>query len=735
MRSVVLAISVVAAVLGACSSSRSGPRDLAPGQEAQATEVAPTDPGRPAAPPPEPPSPQPREPVIVFEPGREPRVVEHLHAQQDGYTVVNLSNGWAPYLFGDCTPGVEECRPNAYRATFVALANEREPPEGASNPKGRYLELFGIPPSLSVLRKRVVEDEAKACVARLHMDALREFDGFLTYSPDVRSSWVRMQADSTRARAARIARTRGLRGPEALRDVEEAQAVYRAFHEADVRKRALEEAQDRITCEGLLPRNAKMRRGTFDWATHQGLVTFERKNRVFGWGFIGRDTIDDLRRTPLEGHYQTFIRALEERISDAAAIVEDGSVQQMRGAPTEYRTADGRTEPLRNLVEEYRNVVLHAMGLETAQQFHDWITRLTDEDLETLEVAVRLPDPPAYYGPTMDLSVEVDRGDVYYDFPWDEEGNPIPQPVARRPRLTLFVQYAGQKIPLVRWGTTIGGWRSERINGEDYYSYKNSDVGPRVWRQLFAAPVWIPPDSTPLSGLLTKGARRRVNYDEFGPGYASAYGLVAALNVQEIPRDDGSVGWFDNGIRVHGSVDYMSIMQRHSHGCHRLYNHLALRLFDFVVHHRAHTRVGQTQVAYRRNLEYEGKPYRIEIDTRGYLFELDPPLPIEVLPGRILGTVQRPPENPVRKPGVRYRGDQVDPITGEIIEEAPLPGPDAGAEAPPEPPPALAPDAGVSPRAPAAPAPTPRRDAATPRPTAPGLPPPRTVPPLPLVRP
>jgi hypothetical protein len=682
MRAVVL---VAAALwLAGCSSGRPTPRDVAPGQEAQATLAVPPPPrSHPPDPvdvlPPEPPAPVPREPVHVFEKGRTVRIVEHLRAAQDGYTVVSLANGWAPYLLRDCTPGVEECRPNAYRATFVALANERDPPEGASNPEGRYLELFGIPPSLSVLRKRILDDEAKECVPRLTYDGLREFTGFLTYMPTGNAAWIRQQADSARVAAARVAKKRGLDGPEALREVAEARGAYEEYRRAAVRMSALEEAQDRITCEGLVPHAAKMRRGSFDWPTHQGLAVFERKNRIFGWGFVGRDTIDDLRRTPLEGHYQTFIRVLEERIVDAAGILEDGSIRELRDAPTEFRTADGGTEPIRNLVEEYRNVALEAMGLATPAAFHDWITRLTDEELETFEIAVRFPDPPSYYGPTMDLSVEIDRGDVWYDFPWDAEGDPIPQPVTRRPKLTLYVTYAGERIPLVRYGTTVGGWRSERINGEDYYSYKNSDIGPRFWRQIFTAPVWIPPDSTPLSGLITKGRRRRVNYDEFGPGYASAYGLVAGLNVQEIPRDDGTTGWFDNGIRVHGSVDYMSIMQRHSHGCHRLYNHLALRLFDFVIHHRAHTRAGQTVVNYSRNFEVEGRPYRIELGTRGYLFQLDPPLPVAVLPGRILGTTQLPPRHPVRKPGVQYSGDTIDPVTGAVIP-APLPDPDAPAE-------------------------------------------------------
>jgi 7-keto-8-aminopelargonate synthetase-like enzyme len=40
-------------------------------------------------------------------------------------------------------------------------------------------------------------------------------------------------------------------------------------------------------------------------------------------------------------------------------------------------------------------------------------------------VAVRLPDPPAYYAPNMDLEVTISRGDVYYDPPLDAEGKRV----------------------------------------------------------------------------------------------------------------------------------------------------------------------------------------------------------------------------------------------------------------------------------------------------------------------
>ena len=61
----------------------------------------------------------------------------------------------------------------------------------------------------------------------------------------------------------------------------------------------------------------------------------------------------------------------------------------------------------------------------------------------------------------------------------------------------------------------------------------------------------------------------------------SAYGLAAAIHEQMHKGPDG-VTYFDNGIRTHGSFDYMSLRGRFSHGCHRLYNNLAVRLFSLA---------------------------------------------------------------------------------------------------------------------------------------------------------
>ena len=57
-------------------------------------------------------------------------------------------------------------------------------------------------------------------------------------------------------------------------------------------------------------------------------------------------------------------------------------------------------------------------------------------------------------------------------------------------------------VPLVKWPTTVGGWRLERERGRDVWKYKESPAGPGVWQQIHAAPVWLPPASTPDADLL-----------------------------------------------------------------------------------------------------------------------------------------------------------------------------------------------------------------------------------------
>ena len=242
--------------------------------------------------------------------------------------------------------------------------------------------------------------------------------------------------------------------------------------------------------------------------------------------------------------------------------------------------------------------------------------------------------------------MEIDRGDVWYDFPFARPQAPARRAEARAlPQPDPVLPPGGKRIPLARWRTTIGSWRSElHPDGEIYYRYKSSDVGPRIWKQVVAAPVWVPPDSTPAQDLLTRkifdvrmGPVDVVNTEVMGPGFQSAYGLVMAIHHKVTAG-----GLFDNQIRTHGSVDYTSIARRFSHGCHRLVNTRAVRLFGFVLRHRSHLRQGDSVLGIKKLFTVEGRRFGYELTTRGYYYELTPPLPVNVLEGRILGRLESP---------------------------------------------------------------------------------------------
>ena len=64
---------------------------------------------------------------------------------------------------------------------------------------------------------------------------------------------------------------------------------------------------------------------------------------------------------------------------------------------------------------------------------------------------------------------------MFYDLPYDEKGERIPQERKKYPTFTLNVKHEGKKLPLIKWRTTIGGWRAEQAtDGYEYYRYKGS---------------------------------------------------------------------------------------------------------------------------------------------------------------------------------------------------------------------------------------------------------------------
>ncbi|HMF44422.1 MAG TPA: hypothetical protein VKQ32_27300, partial [Polyangia bacterium] len=86
---------------------------------------------------------------------QEEREVDAPAARAQGLTLVDLSDGWAPSVLDGA----------GYRSVFTALAADRGDGDGQPLAAGErnYLELYGIPPALSVLRRRFLTDAAGAC--------------------------------------------------------------------------------------------------------------------------------------------------------------------------------------------------------------------------------------------------------------------------------------------------------------------------------------------------------------------------------------------------------------------------------------------------------------------------------------------------------------------------------------------------------------------------------------------
>jgi hypothetical protein len=298
----------------------------------------------------------------------------------------------------------------------------------------------------------------------------------------------------------------------------------------------------------------------------------------------------------------------------------------------------------KDLVGAATDKAARALGWTSPDGARAFIVARGKPGLAGLHVAVALPAAPAYHAAHMDLRVEIDRGDVFYEMPGQAAAERRKLAEVHHPSIVVYAKDGDRDRPLMRWSTTIGGWKKERNeDGEVTLKYKESDVGDRVWRQVLAAPAWLPPDSTPETDLVSesKDGTFALKRDLIQPGYGNAYGLVMLIHHEPVAHG-AETRYLDHGIRTHGSVDYRSIGRGESHGCHRLENLLALRLSGFLLQHRHHARRGQVNVDYHRTLELSEQTVQVDVPTRGYLYELDPPVPVRVLRGHVAGEHQKP---------------------------------------------------------------------------------------------
>ncbi|MBW2461516.1 MAG: hypothetical protein JRH11_07705 [Deltaproteobacteria bacterium] len=594
----------------------------------------------------------------VYEAGRRAGRVCARDVRTRGLTIVNLSDDWTPRVLSDApardqTDETEPAGAQPYRPIFVALADERLADVPAEYLPERYLELFGVPPTLRVLRERLADDARHECHGQIDDAALLDLDRLVRpRGEDLERQQRRVrELAMLNRRLSRAAERRGLASIDELAG--DARFDRLLLRRAGVSEHveAIRALQAHLRCDGLL--TGRYGEGVFDPATAAATELYHRRHAVFSGPLLTSGTRGAIALGSREADFHALLRTLRERVASATGLIEDGSAGHTWGTvlgrtidAAPLRAGAGQSpapNPAGDLLSPATEAAARALGLVDPAGALSALASLARARVR--RVAIRLPTMPRYHAGRMELRAEIDRGDVRYESPIAEDGRRRPMHVARRAVLTLFARDAGDWKALVRWPTTIGGWNDEQVDaGASELRYKESPVGPRIWRQIVASPSWIPPPATPDADLVRRTRRGIVpRHDVLGPGYRSAFGLAMLVHERRLGPDGGDASLTgDEGIRTHGSVAYRSILRGTSHGCHRLHNGRALRLASFVLAHREHVRVGVIPVRYSRDLQVGEHTATVEMTSRGYGFELVDPVPVRVLRGRIIGRQRTP---------------------------------------------------------------------------------------------
>jgi hypothetical protein len=613
-------------------------------------------------------------------------------ARRDGLTVVDLSDEWLPYVFSE-TPD----KPQPIRSDLIAMANGRRPrgPAFVRAREDRYFEAFGISPSLNLLRRRLADSKRHACHERVRDAALEKMSPKSVILPEEpeKSTNIDPELGNGRLPAKGGSGPGGQGSPPLSAPAAGGKAVAPtggAVVDKPPRKplspaaqRAVIAMQAHLRCEGLLPRGAK--RARMDPRTVAGLQIYQRLRMIADNGRIDHETRLRLLGDSREQDFLALLRALRERVVDATGLIEDGSAMGILGEvqgraldSAEFRPLSveaaaapsdpaaetpARVTPAADLVSAATHAVAQALGWTSPEavlastllapaapaspskrRARKAPARQVPASLPTA-VAVRLPPVPSYHSAKMELRAEIDRGEVLLKRPrFDKDGKKKWRPpVSDRPTLTLYARVGERDVALFRWPTTIGGWKTvQRSDGTLALKYKESATGEAIWPQILAGPTWHPGSGLPTRRLLVKrGDGWAPKTEVIGPGYRAAYGLVAIVHHQIVGADErGEPKLMDLRIRTHGTPAYRSVRRGESSGCHRLHNHLALRLAGFLVRHHANVRRGLVPEDYLRRLEYQGHEVALESESKGYGFELTPPIRVTVLDGDIRGSAR-----------------------------------------------------------------------------------------------
>ncbi|HEX6240616.1 MAG TPA: hypothetical protein VFZ61_06980, partial [Polyangiales bacterium] len=218
----------------------------------------------------------------------EERWIDAQAAVSAGYTLVDLSDGWTPLIFREEHGANGEPLPNRYRRVFLGLANDQLDSDGVALEPGRknYLELYGIFPSLSVLRARFMTDQNSACHDQESVDVLSAVET-VSYVPpqnlekDQRKlAKLQFEVENARKRA-KLATLAELAAAQP-----EFQPKVELVEKRAAEKLAMAAVERRLTCEQLLTPQMKHKTGIYDEPMRLAVRAFQHKNMIYEANFL-----------------------------------------------------------------------------------------------------------------------------------------------------------------------------------------------------------------------------------------------------------------------------------------------------------------------------------------------------------------------------------------------------------------------------------------------------------------
>jgi hypothetical protein len=627
--------------------------------------------------------------IMIVEGGHAAGQTTPESARRDGLTVVDLSDDWLPYVFSE-EPG----KPQPLRPYLIDLANGRfrSGSQYARARADRFFEAFGIFPSLNLMRRRLADKKRHACHERVKDGVLEELSA-RNVIPAEEAEKV-PNPDPATAKETPLVTTGRTISPRPLTAQEKRAVIAMQAHlrcEDLLPGKAIPGRMDRRTSEGLkiyqhlqmLADNANI-----DFETRTALLGDSREQDFRALLRALRARVVDVTGLIEDGSALGVQGQVQGRVIDtnefqplaappgaakpnppsaaagpnagppsAAAGPNTSAAAPVSPPPAGAADASAKVVPAPDLIAAATQAASAALGWTSPEAVlastlvapppasKRRAPKLRGPAPLPAAVAIRLPPPPSYHSPNMELRAEIDRGEVVLARPkLDKDGHKMwKPPVADRPTITLFAHVGDHDVALCRWPTTIGGWKMfQKSDGTMALKYKESVTGDALWTEVLATPTWHPAPGMPTSHLLIKVGDTFVPKTEIiGPGYHAAYGLVAMVHKQILSvNEKGEPDLMDLRIRTHGTPGYRTVKRGESNGCHRLHNYEALRLAAFLVKHHANTRDGLVPEDYVRKLQYKGQEVELLSDSKGYRFKLTPPVPVKVLSGDVKGNAK-----------------------------------------------------------------------------------------------